>query len=434
MTFEKSDLEFKRAKNVLPGGVNSPVRAFNSVQATPVFISYGKGSKIYDIDGNEYIDFVGSWGPMILGHAFPPVVKAVREAAEKGTSFGAPTVKETEIAELICTMVPSVEKVRMVNSGTEATMSALRLARGYTGREKIIKFAGCYHGHADSFLIQAGSGALTYSIPDSLGVTKGTAADTLLAEYNNAGSVEKIFSENKGEIAAVIIEPVAGNMGVVSPLPGFLEDIRTLTRENGALLIFDEVITGFRLAPGGAQEYYDVLPDITTLGKVIGGGMPVGAFGGRKEIMDCLAPEGAVYQAGTLSGNPVSMAAGYAILKYLKEHPEIYGELERKGQVLEEGFKENLRKTEVSGVINRVGSMLTLFFSENRQIRSFKEALTSDTARYAAYFRLAVDNGIYLAPSQFESFFVSLAHTDEDIEKTITANRKALTGLKIKWK
>ncbi|MCD6202701.1 MAG: glutamate-1-semialdehyde 2,1-aminomutase [Bacteroidales bacterium] len=430
MKREKSNQEFERAKRVIPGGVNSPVRAFKSVQSTPAFISHGKGARIFDIDGNEYIDFVGSWGPLILGHAFPAVIDAIEEAVRKGTSFGAPTVKETDVAELICNMVPSVEKVRMVNSGTEATMSALRLARGFTGREKVIKFAGCYHGHVDSFLIQAGSGALTHSVPDSMGVTRGTASDTLLAEYNNPESVERLFSGNQNKIAAVILEPVAGNMGVVPPAPGFLDRLRKLTQENGALLIFDEVITGFRLSGGGAQEYYDVTPDITTLGKIIGGGLPVGAFGGKKEIMDYLAPEGGVYQAGTLAGNPVSMAAGYAMLKFLNDHPEIYKELEDKGATLEEGIRENLGKTGIPGVVNRVGSMMTLFFSNAGQIYSYKYALTANTAMYAGYFKLAVENGIYIAPSQFESMFVSYAHTREDIEETVAKNLEALRILK----
>ena len=422
--------EFERAKKIIPGGVNSPVRAFNSVNAEPVFISHGKGSTVFDIDGNSYIDFVASWGPLILGHAFPNVIEAISIAVEDGTSFGAPTVMETDIAALICKMVPSVEKVRMVNSGTEAAMSALRLARGYTGREKVIKFSGCYHGHVDSFLIQAGSGALTHSIPDSLGVTQGTAKDTLLAEYNNLESVKKLFRENKNEIAAIMLEPVAGNMGVVPPVEEFLEGLRTITEENKALLIFDEVITGFRLSKGGAQELFGVYPDLTTLGKIIGGGLPVGAFGGKTEIMDYLAPLGGVYQAGTLSGNPVSVSAGYEMLQYIDNHPDMYNMLEVKGEKLEAGFIENLKRTGISGVVNRVGSMMTLFFTKSKQVKSFKEALLSDTEMYARYFRFALESGLYIAPSQFESMFISAAHTEKEIDEAIQKNYLALKKLK----
>ncbi|NOY38650.1 MAG: glutamate-1-semialdehyde 2,1-aminomutase [Chlorobi bacterium] len=429
MDHNLSRREYERAKKFIPGGVNSPVRAFNSVRSQPLFISHGKGSEVFDIDGNRYLDFVGSWGPLILGHAFPDVLEAIKTATEKGTSFGAPTVTETDMARIICEMVPSVEKVRMVNSGTEATMSALRLARGYTGKEKVIKFSGCYHGHVDSFLIQAGSGALTHSVPDSLGVTKGTAKDTLLAEFNNLDSVIKLFGENKNNIAAVILEPVAGNMGVVPPVEGFLEGVRAITEENRALLIFDEVITGFRIGRGGAQEFFGVQPDLTTLGKIIGGGLPVGAFGGKAEIMDCLAPLGGVYQAGTLSGNPVSMAAGYAMLQYLYNHPDIYEKLDEKGRKLEEGFKENLKNTGIDGVVNRIGSMMTLFFTKSKQIRSFKDALLSDTEMYARYFRLALESGLYIAPSQFESMFVSIAHTETEIEEAILKNYQALQKL-----
>ena len=429
MNNKKSTSEFQRANKIIPGGVNSPVRAFKSINGEPIFIEKAKGSKITDIDGNEYIDFVSSWGPMILGHAHESVIKAIKETAEKGTSYGAPTVLESEMAELITQMVPSIESVRMVNSGTEATMSALRLARGYTNRELIIKFEGCYHGHADSFLIKAGSGAITLGLPDSPGVTKGTAKDTLIAKYNDIQSVKKLFEQNKNQIAAVIIEPVAGNMGVVKPQKGFLQSLRELTTEHGALLIFDEVITGFRLAKGGAQEYFNVLPDITTLGKIIGGGLPVGAYGGRKEIMEQLAPAGPVYQAGTLSGNPLAMAAGLASLKIMNETEGFYQILEEKAAKLEKGILENIKKTGTKAMINRVGSLMTLFFTDLSEINSFEDAVKSDTEKYAAYFKLAAENGIYLAPSQFECAFISAAHTNEDIEKTIEANYEALKQL-----
>ncbi|MCF6366348.1 MAG: glutamate-1-semialdehyde 2,1-aminomutase [Bacteroidales bacterium] len=429
MQFSKSIKEFKNANNYIPGGVNSPVRAFKSVNADPVYISHGKGSKIYDIDGNEYIDYVSSWGPLILGHAFPKVVNAIKEAAEKGTSYGAPTIIESKVAELITQMVPSVDIVRMVNSGTEATMSALRLARGYTKREKIIKFEGNYHGHADSFLIKAGSGAITLGLPDSPGVTKGTAKDTLLAKYNDLASVENLFKQNDKEIAAVIVEPVAGNMGVVPPSKSFLKGLRDITEKHGALLIFDEVITGFRLAKGGAQEYYNVMPDLTTLGKIIGGGLPVGAYGGKKEIMKNLAPEGSVYQAGTLSGNPLAMHAGYAMLNELNTIPNIYPELERKAKILASGIENNLKETGVNGLVNRVGSMMTLFFTNEDKVNSFDSAVKSNTKQYSHYFRLALETGIYLAPSQFECAFVSYAQTDEEINRTIEANLNALKQL-----
>lgn len=429
MTYQKSIEAFQKAKQLIPGGVNSPVRAFKSVQADPLFIAKAKGSHIWDIDGNEYVDFVSSWGPLILGHAREEIVEAVQKAAKLGTSYGAPTLIENEMAELITSMVPSVEKVRMVNSGTEATMSALRLARGYTGKDLVVKFAGCYHGHADSFLIKAGSGAITLGLPDSPGVTKASAKDTLTAEYNNLESVEKLFHERGDEIAAIILEPVAGNMGVVLPEEGFLKGLKQLTQKYGALLIFDEVITGFRLAAGGAQERFVIEPDLTTLGKIIGGGLPVGAYGGRAEIMDKLAPEGPVYQAGTLSGNPLAMAAGSVMLKTLKNNPSIYEELERKAALLENGLKNNLQKTGVSGVINRIGSMMTLFFTEEKVVNSFDQAMKSDTAKYATYFKKSLESGIYLAPSQFECLFVSDAHSDDDIAQIINANERALKGL-----
>lgn len=429
MNIENSKTAFKQACEVIPGGVNSPVRAFKSVGGQPVLIKKASGSRITDIDDNEYIDFIGSWGPMILGHAYPPIVEAIQQAAVLGTSYGAPTLLETEMAELIVSMMPAVEMVRMVNSGTEATMSAIRLARGVTGRSKILKFAGCYHGHGDSFLIKAGSGALTLGLPDSPGVTESTARDTLTANYNDLGSVEKLFAQYANEIAAVIVEPVAANMGVVLPKKGFLEGLRKLTQDNGALLIFDEVITGFRLAPGGAQEYFGVMPDITTMGKIIGGGLPVGAYGGKKEIMLQLAPAGPIYQAGTLSGNPLAMAAGIVMLKTLKENPDIYSKLARHAEMLEIGLKEGLDKAGIKGVVNRVGSLLTLFFTENDSVESFEDVMTSDKDRYAKFFRLSLEAGIYMAPSQFEAAFISNAHTDEDILATIAAAQEAMKQL-----
>ncbi|HEY6913160.1 MAG TPA: glutamate-1-semialdehyde 2,1-aminomutase [Paludibacter sp.] len=429
MNIENSKTAFKQACEVIPGGVNSPVRAFKSVGGQPVLIAKGKGSKITDIDGNEYIDFISSWGPLILGHAYQPIVEAIQRTAELGTSYGAPTLLETEMAELIVSMMPSIEMVRMVSSGTEATMSAIRLARGVTGRNKILKFAGCYHGHGDSFLIKAGSGALTLGLPDSPGVPESIAKDTLTANYNDLASVEKIFTEYGNQIAAIIVEPVAANMGAVLPQKGFLEGLRKITEENGALLIFDEVITGFRLSPGGAQQYYGVMPDITTLGKIIGGGLPVGAYGGKKSVMQQLAPVGPIYQAGTLSGNPLAMAAGLEMLKTLNNNPSIYTELERKAEKLEKGLKENLEKTGTKAVINRVGSLMTMFFTDLEKVESFEEVMKSDKDKYAKYFSLALEAGIYLAPSQFEAAFISNAHSDEDIEKTIEASYQAMLKL-----
>lgn len=430
MQFSKSIEAFKRAQQSIPGGVNSPVRAFKSVNLNPVFIQKAKGSVITDIDGNQYIDFLASWGPLIFGHAHDTILSAISEAAQKGTSYGAPTEYETVMAELIVKMVPSVEKVRMVNSGTEATMSAVRLARGFTKRDALVKFAGNYHGHGDSFLIQAGSGAITLGLPDSPGVTIGTAHDTFIAEYNNLDSVRSIFKEKGDEIAAIIVEPVAGNMGVVVPTKEFLQGLREITLEYGALLIFDEVITGFRLAKGGAQEYFGVMPDLTTLGKIIGGGLPVGAYGGRKEIMDMLAPVGPVYQAGTLSGNPLAMAAGIAMLTLIDETADFYSELERKAAKLENGLRKNLFRTGVNGVINRVGSMMTLFFTNEKQVTSLDEAMKSDTGKYARYFKLSLESGMYIAPSQFECLFVSYAHTDKDIDDLLKANLYALSHLR----
>jgi len=426
MQFTQSITAFERAQKSIPGGVNSPVRAFKSVGMNPVFVQSAKGTTITDVDGNQYIDFLASWGPMLFGHAHGLILKAISEAAEKGTSFGAPSGYETEMAERIIRMVPSIEMVRMVSSGTEATMSAIRLARGYTGREAFVKFAGNYHGHGDSFLIKAGSGAITLGIPNSPGITAGTAKDTLMAEYNNLASVEALFREKGSEIAAVIIEPVAGNMGVVVPTKEFLQGLRDLTTQYGALLIFDEVITGFRLAKGGAQEYFGIQPDLTTLGKIIGGGLPVGAYGGRKEIMEQMAPIGPVYQAGTLSGNPLAMAAGIAMLTLIEETEDLYPELERKAAKLEAGIRRNLEITGVRGVVNRVGSMMTLFFTDAAQVTNLDEAMTADTARYANYFKQSLENGIYLAPSQFECLFVSYAHTDEEIDAIIEVNLQAL--------
>jgi len=426
---DKSKSEFERALKVIPGGVNSPVRAFKSVGGNPVLIKSAKGSKITDIDGNSYIDFVSSWGPMILGHANEIIVETIRKAAEFGTSYGAPTIAETEMAEMICSMVPSVDMVRMVNSGTEATMSAVRLARAYTKRSKIVKFEGCYHGHADFFLIKAGSGAMTLGVPDSPGVTQSNANDTLTANYNDLASVEALFAQNEDSIAAIIVEPVAGNMGVVKPAEGFLQGLRNIANKYGSVLIFDEVITGFRLSTGGAQQYYNVMPDLTTMGKIIGGGLPVGAYGGKKEIMQMLAPSGPVYQAGTLSGNPLAMASGLAMLYILKNTPDLYKNLDAKAKMFEDGLKDNLQKASIPGVINRVGSLITLFFTESKQITSFDEVMTSDRERYAKYFSLSLDAGIYLAPSQFEAAFISAAHTDEDIEITLKASLAAMKQL-----
>ncbi len=430
MIFSKSEKAFEEAKKSIPGGVNSPARAFRSVGHTPMFIASASGSRVKDIDGNEFLDYVGSWGPMILGHAPHEVIRALRDASLKGTSFGAPTLVETQMAELIREMVPGIEMVRMVNSGTEATMSALRLARGYTGRSLVIKFEGCYHGHSDSFLIKAGSGALTLGTPDSPGVTPGTAADTLLASFNDISSVENLFKSSGDMIAAVILEPVPGNMGVLLPKKEFLEGLRNLCTQYGALLIFDEVMTGFRLARGGAQEVLGVRPDLTTLGKIIGGGLPVGAFGGRKEIMEFLSPTGPVYQAGTLSGNPLAMTAGYTTLKLLNENPQYYTEIEKKSALLEEGIRENIRQSGCPAVINRAGSMLTLFFTERPEVSTFSDVMASYTGQFAAYFKKCLGHGIYFPPSQFEALFVSLAHTQDDILYTIDKNYLALRALK----
>ncbi|MCX7843468.1 MAG: glutamate-1-semialdehyde 2,1-aminomutase [Clostridia bacterium] len=414
----KSRVLFEKAKSLIPGGVNSPVRAFRSVGLNPPFISKAKGSRIFDVDGNEYIDYVCSWGPMILGHAREEVVEAIVKAAADGTSFGAPTEREVELAELICQAVPSVEMVRMVSSGTEAVMSAIRLARGFTGRDKILKFEGCYHGHSDGLLVKAGSGALTTGIPDSAGVPADYARNTLTASYNDCNELENIFREYGNELAGVIIEPVAGNMGVVLPEMSFLKLLRSLTIKHGALLIFDEVISGFRMSYAGAQGYYGISPDITVFGKIIGGGMPVGAYGGRKDIMERISPSGPVYQAGTLSGNPVAMAAGIATLEILRDNPSIYAELDKKAEKLEKAFLEAGRKNGVPICVNRAGSLLSAFFTKEKVI-DYKTAVTSDTAMFAKYFAAMLEKGIYIAPSQYEALFISAAHTDEDIEKTV---------------
>lgn len=430
MNFTNSIQAFKQANETMPGGVNSPARAFKSVKSNPVFIKKAKGSKITDIDSNEYIDYVGSWGPMILGHAFEPVIVALKEAADYGTSYGAPTEIETEMANLIKKLVPSIELIRMVNSGTEATMSALRLARGYTGRNLVLKFEGCYHGHGDSFLIKAGSGALTLGTPDSPGITPGTARDTLMASYNDIETVENIFKEKGEDIAAVILEPVTGNMGVIAPKKEFIEGLRKLCTEHGTVLIFDEVMTGFRVAKGCVQELFGIQPDLTTFGKIIGGGLPVGAYGGKKEIMEKLAPIGPVYQAGTLSGNPLAMTAGYITLKTINEDTNFYATLESKSKKLATGIQKNITELNIPAVINRVGSMFTVFFTENQEINSFADVLTCNTDLFAQYFNRSLQKGIYYAPSQFEAVFVSMAHSDEDIEKTIAVNYEVLKSLK----
>jgi len=423
---ERSRAAFEKAKRFMPGGVNSPVRAFKAVGLTPVVIERGKGSRIYDIDGQSYIDYVLSWGPLIVGHAHPEVVEAIRRTAENGTSFGAPTELETALAELVCERVPSVEMVRMVNSGTEATMSALRLARGFTGRSKILKFEGCYHGHADSLLIKAGSGVATLGLPDSPGVPPATAGNTITAPYNDLDAVRLAFEMYGEDIAAVIVEPVAGNMGTVPPKPGFLEGLRELTRRYGSLLIFDEVMTGFRVHYHSAQGLYGVTPDLTCLGKVLGGGLPVGAYGGRRDIMEMVAPSGPVYQAGTLSGNPLAMAAGYATLKLMTR--EAYERLERLSRRLKEGLERNARELGIPQTVNAVGAMINPFFTEGPVV-DYATAKQSDLDRFRRVFAALLDRGVYIPASQFEAWFLSIVHTEEDIDRTVEAHREALRTL-----
>lgn len=413
---------FEAAKRHIPGGVNSPVRAFGAVGRTPRFIASAYGDRIIDADGNEMIDYVCSWGPGILGHAHPRVIKQVQKACENGLTYGAPTEKEVILAELIAELIPSMEVSRLVSSGTEAVMSAIRVARGYTKRDKIIKFKGCYHGHSDGLLVKAGSAALTTSVPDSAGVPADYTKHTLVALYNNPDSVEALFQQNPKEIAAVIVEPVAANMGVVLPEPGFLEFLRNITTKYGALLIFDEVITGFRLSLGGAQEYYHITPDLTTLGKIVGGGMPIGAYGGKREIMEMVSPLGAVYQAGTLSGNPIATTAGIETLRILKEDPTIYQRLEAKAEKIAHVV---LEAAEGSVSVNQIGSLLSVFFTKEK-VKDYHSALSSDTSRYAAYFSYLLDRGIYIAPSQFEAMFLSDAHTEEDIEQTCRIIKEAI--------
>jgi glutamate-1-semialdehyde 2,1-aminomutase len=426
-SYQKSEAAYKEAVELMPGGVNSPVRAFKSVKRNPVFMEAGKGSKIFDIDGNEYIDYVLSWGPLILGHADDRVVEGIKKVAEKGTSFGAPTLIENELAALVKERVPSIEIVRMVSSGTEATMSAIRLARGYTGRNKILKFEGCYHGHGDSLLIKAGSGVATLGLPDSPGVPESVAANTITVAYNDLESVKYAFSMYGEDIAAIIAEPVAGNMGVVPPKPGFLQGLRDLTTEYGALLIFDEVMTGFRVDYGCAQGYFGITPDITCLGKVIGGGLPVGAYGGKAEIMNQIAPSGPIYQAGTLSGNPLAMTAGFETISQLTK--DTYKEFIRKADRLEEGLKAAAAKYEIPFTVNRAGSMIGFFFT-NEDVKDYESAKTSNLDYFAAFYNSMLEQGVFLPPSQFEGMFLSTALSDEDIEHTILAAEQAFSTLK----
>ncbi|USK73632.1 glutamate-1-semialdehyde 2,1-aminomutase [Peribacillus frigoritolerans] len=426
-SYEKSKKAFAEAKNLMPGGVNSPVRAFKSVDMDPIFMERGKGSKMYDIDGNEYIDYVLSWGPLILGHTNDRVVESLKKVAESGTSFGTSTLIENELAKLVMERVPSIEMIRMVSSGTEATMSALRLARGITGRDKILKFEGSYHGHGDSLLIKAGSGVATLGLPDSPGVPEGIAKNTITVAYNDLAATKYAFEQFGEDIACIIVEPVAGNMGVVPPQPGFLEGLREVTTQYGALLIFDEVMTGFRVGYNCAQGYFGIVPDLTCLGKVIGGGLPVGAFGGKREFMEQIAPSGTIYQAGTLSGNPLAMTAGFETLSQLT--PESYDEFTRKGDMLEKGIGAAAEKYGVPHTFNRAGSMIGLFFT-NEDVVNYDTAKTSDLEFFASYFREMANQGIYLPPSQFEGLFLSTAHSDEDIEKTIAAAEQAFAKLK----
>lgn len=421
MIYQRSSALFKEAQKVIPGGVNSPVRAFNAVGGTPIFVEKAKGAYLYDVDGNKLIDYINSWGPMILGHAYDPVVNAVVEKAKLGTSFGMPTQIETEIAELAVSMVPNIDKIRFVNSGTEACMSAVRLARGFTGKDKIIKFSGCYHGHSDSFLIEAGSGAVTFGMPNSPGVTKGTAKDTLLAVYNDLDNVKEIIEANKDEIACIILEPVAGNMGCIPPVEGFLEGLREVCDANDILLIFDEVMTGFRLAKGGAQELFGVKADIVAFGKVIGGGLPVGAFAGRSEIMDYLAPIGPVYQAGTLSGNPLAMAAGLTMLQELNSKPEIFESLNKKTEYLHLGLEKVLNEAGIQYSINRIGSMISVHFGDKPVTDMKSSAESAKTGVFNKFFHGMLKEGIYLAPSAYETWFLCDALSYEDLDATIKA-------------
>lgn len=425
---ERSSTLFEQAQKSMPGGVNSPVRAFKSVGGTPVFIRKAKGAILTDEDGNEYIDYINSWGPMILGHAYPPMIEAVKERIEDSASFGAPTELEIEMAELVCEMVPGMDMVRMVNSGTEACMSAIRLARGYTGKEKIIKFAGNYHGHGDTFLIKAGSGALTLGTPNSPGVTQGTAQNTLLANYNDIEHVRQLAAANRGEIAAVIVEPVAGNMGCIPPTEGFLQGLRDLCTAEGIVLIFDEVMTGFRLAPGGAQERFGITADLVCLGKIIGGGMPVGAYGGKLEIMSKVAPIGPVYQAGTLSGNPIAMISGLTQLKALKNDPELYTRLDQKTEKLHQGMDALLSKSGLPYQINRIGSMISVHFCENPVV-DYESAAHGNNAHFNTFFHQMLNHGVYLPPSAFESWFLSDALTDAHIEATLEAVEASLAAM-----
>ncbi len=429
MIYKRSSALFNEAKKYIPGGVNSPVRAFNAVGGDPIFVKKAKGAYLYDEDDNKLIDYISSWGPMILGHAHPAVVKAIVERTKDGTSFGIPTALETEIAKLAVSMVPGIDKIRFVNSGTEACMSAVRLARGYTQKDKIIKFAGCYHGHSDSFLIQAGSGAVTFGEPNSPGVTKGTAKDTLLAHYNNLESVEKLVEENKGDIACIIIEPVAGNMGCILPKKGFLEGLRQICDDNEILLVFDEVMTGFRLAPGGVQELLGVEADIVTFGKVLGGGLPVGAFAGKSNIMNHLSPDGPVYQAGTLSGNPLAMAAGYTMLKELNNNREIFESLDKKTAYLHEGMAKVLNDANIDHQINRIGSMISIHFCKD-PVMDFETAAHGNNPKFKIYFHGMLDRGVYLPPSAFESYFLNDALSYEDIDHTVNALSEFVHELK----
>jgi glutamate-1-semialdehyde 2,1-aminomutase len=424
MLYQRSSALFVEAQKYIPGGVNSPVRAFKGVGGTPLFIKKAEGAYLYDEDNNRYIDYINSWGPMILGHAYPPVIEAIIAKAKQGTSFGAPTEIETEIAQLAVSMVPHIDKIRFVNSGTEACMSAVRLARGYTQKEKIIKFSGCYHGHSDAFLIAAGSGSSTFGVPNSAGVTQGAAQDTLLADFNSLESVERLFTDNLNQIAAIILEPVPGNMGCIPPKPGFLEGIRQLCDRYNALLIFDEVMTGFRLAPGGAQEYYNIKADIVCFGKVIGGGLPVGAFAANHEIMNHLAPLGPVYQAGTLSGNPLAMAAGLEMLRALNKDRAIYQRLEEKTAYLEQGIHSVLSKNEIEFTINRVGSMISVFF-DKREVSDFKTATYGDNPQFREFFHNLLKGGVYIAPSSYETWFITDALTYQDLDYTLSIIDKA---------